>query len=77
MGWETDQPVINYLKRRVKYYKEKRGQVSRMADEPVLLKQWKKSDLKRAVKERVRHYDDRIKEYTDAIELLSNPSKNR
>lgn len=34
MGWQTDQPVIGYLERRIKYYEKQYRQYRRYAENP-------------------------------------------
>lgn len=64
MGWHSDLPVIDYLKKRVKYYsrnlsKRKVTQMKKQHD-PKLIDRW------------VKHRHNRIAEYLDAIKRIED-----
>lgn len=77
MGWQTDQPVVSYLERRVKYYEKEYRKYSRMAENPkayysstvgnrMSMKMFKKLSAEFAYKKSLR-----ITEYKHAIAKLN------
>lgn len=78
MAWETDQPPINYLMRRIKYYKKKRGEVRGFINSDFFIRQYGgKRKLKKLIAARVLQIEQRIKEYEQAIKTLENAAKRR
>lgn len=73
MGWETDQPPINYLKRRVIYYKKKLGSFRTLRENKEYYPQYGgKKEFQRLVDKRIFFTGERIKEFENAIKLLEN-----
>lgn len=73
MSWETDQPPLNYLKRRIKYYKKKRGEVRGFIKSEFFIQQYGgKRKLKKLIAKRIYQIEDRIKEYEIAIKYIEN-----
>lgn len=72
MGWDTDQPPLEYLKRRVVYYKKRIGIVRGFLkkDDDFIL--WRKygNKLPEIVERRVIHYEWRITQFNSAISQL-------
>jgi hypothetical protein len=62
MAWESDQPVINYLIRRVKYYKKKRGFLNNSVsnDEFYIQRFSGEKKFKKIILERTREINERI-----------------
>lgn len=76
MGWETDQPPINYLKRRIIYYKKKRGLYRGMRnDESHYSSFGGKKNYHRLIDKRIFWIEQRIKEYEEAIKILENGTR--
>lgn len=76
MAWETDQPPINYLNRRIKYYKKKRGQVMGFIKSEFFIREYGgKRNLKRIIAARIVQIEDRINEYEQAIKFIENGIK--
>ena len=76
MAWQTDRSVIDYLERRVKYYKKKISKIKSILTDDRHERYRKEkgiSAVKKAVKIRVAHYEERIIEYNNAINQLKNP----
>lgn len=71
MGWETDQPPINYLKRRIIYYKKKRGSFIAMRSDSTYFNDYGgQNRFQKLVDRRIFWIEQRIKEYEDAIKKL-------
>jgi hypothetical protein len=71
MGYQTDYGVIDYLKRRVKYYKRKRGMISRMIDNQFFIKmRGGEKNARRDIKAGIKICEVRIEEYSKAISEL-------
>lgn len=76
MGWETDQPPINYLKRRVVYYKKKRGSMNGMRNDTTLFEAYGgEKKFQKIVDRRIFWIEQRIKEFEVAIKTLENAAK--
>lgn len=76
MGWETDQPPINYLKRRVIYYKKKRGSYRGIrGNSDYYFEYGGKAKFQKLVDDRIFWTEERIKEYEKAIKTLENADK--
>lgn len=74
--WQTDQPVIGYLTRRIKYYKKKRGSIKAIINDPFFIERYGgKKAVKQIVAERVSEYEARITEYETAISILKRSPK--
>lgn len=75
-NWEPDQPVINYLTRRVKYYKKVRGSINnRTLENKFLIDKYGKRELKRLISIRTIQINERITEYQTAISVLTRSHK--
>jgi hypothetical protein len=72
MGWETDQPPLSYLERRVKYYKKKIATAKKWTTMDFFLRQYGKKEITRISNRRIAHYETRIGEFQKAIEVLKN-----
>ncbi len=70
-NWDTDQPVIGYLTRRIKYYKKVRGGLPRHVSSKYLVEKYGKIELKKLIGLRIIQIDERIKEYETAIAILN------
>lgn len=75
MGWETDQPPIKYLKRRVIYYKKKIGNTRSFNKNSLLIGRYGKKKLNTMVENVINRYRDRINEFEKAIKLLEDAAK--
>lgn len=75
MGYETDHPPIVYLERRIKYYKKRRGNARGWPNDEYYLRRYGKKEIKRISKAVIARYDERIKEYEKAIEILKKNEK--
>ena len=71
MGWETDQPPVNYLRRRVVYYKKKRGKVRKLVHSENLKKEYGRN-LPSIISAVVKGIEKRIREYERAIKKLTS-----
>lgn len=72
MEWETDQPPINYLKRRIVYYKKKRGHTRNLINSQLLIKKYGKLKLFFLIASSVDSIEKRIKEFEKAIKKLES-----
>lgn len=71
MGWETDLPPINYLKRRIIYYKKKRGAVKNMIkDEWMVNRYGGIEEFQKLIDTRILNIEKRIKEFEGAVKKL-------
>jgi len=66
MEWETDQRPIDYLKRRIIYYKKKRATVKKLATNA----DYTTEHLKGLVGEKVLFIDKMIKQFEKAVKKL-------
>jgi hypothetical protein len=67
MAWQTDQPPLEYLKRRVIYYKKKRGYSRKWIKDKGMIKRYGKKAIQTAI-DRI---ESRIKEFEQAAKILS------
>lgn len=75
-NWEPDQPVINYLTRRIKYYKKVRGGINnRTLENKFLIDKYGKKELTRLIGVRTIQINERITEYETAITVLNRSAK--
>jgi len=70
MEWETDQRPIDYLKRRIIYYKKKRATVKNLATNAHLLNRYTAEQLKGLVGGKVLFIDKMIKQFEKAVKKL-------
>jgi len=70
MGWKTDQRPIDYLKRRIIYYKKSRATVKKLATNVHLLTRYTPEQLKESVEARVLFIDKMIKQFERAVKNL-------
>lgn len=70
MGWNYDRPPIEYLERRVKYYRKKIGSTKGLITRQWLITKYGKRQLKKIIKLRIEHCEARIKEFEQAISIL-------
>jgi hypothetical protein len=70
MGFETDYAPIEYLQRRVKYYKKLRGKTKNWAKDEYLIKKYGQKKMAELSKSAAVRYELRIKEYENAISIL-------
>jgi hypothetical protein len=73
MTWDTDQPPIKYLERRVQYYKKKLGTVHGLLNVNKHEFMWRKygNRLPEIIERRCIQIEKRIKEFNKAIKILS------
>lgn len=76
MAWQTDREPIEYLERRHRYYKRKRGSYKRLLTEPVsdYQKSYFGSEKKylNAVQLAIGKMELRMSQYSEAIEKLKS-----
>ncbi len=77
MGWQTDQPVDNYLKRRVIYYKKKRESIKGLIKDSGFIEKYGKKKLEKMINERVININKRIEEYEKVIRLIEYAKQNK
>lgn len=56
MSWHPDRPPIEYLERRIKYYKKKVSSVKSSVNNEWLIKKYTKRGLIKAVEKAIIHY---------------------
>jgi hypothetical protein len=71
MSWETDLSPIDYLKRRIIYYRKKRGNVRNMHKDEYWLQQYGLKRVKEIQKLAIERIEKRIGEYEKAIKKLT------
>lgn len=74
-NWNTDQPVIGYLTRRIKYYKKIRGGLPKCVEYKVLIDKYGKRELKRLINLRIEQINERIVMYETAISVLKSSDR--
>lgn len=70
MANETDFPPIEYLQRRIIYYKKRRGAIRNWPNDEYFVKRYGKRKITSLSKSAVERIEGRIKEYEDAIQKL-------
>jgi len=74
MGWNTDQTPINYLKRRVIYYKKQKAKVKGLLSRPFTEfkknRYGSKAKFKKVVDDKIYFINDMIGKFNAAIEIL-------
>ena len=71
MAWKTDQEPIDYLKRRVIYYKKKRAQVKGFIHNKGIVKTYERPKLIKLIKSRTTQIDSLIEMFENAIKKLT------
>lgn len=77
MGWDYDRPPLEYLQRRIVYYKKKKGVVNGLAKNEFLIKKYRKRQLKKIIAQRIQEIDSRIVEFTEAVTILKQAWEKR
>jgi|HubBroStandDraft_3_1064219.scaffolds.fasta_scaffold204094_1 hypothetical protein len=76
MGWNPDRPPIEYLERRVRYYKRKAGSYRRtLREEPkeAFIRYFgSKKKWREAIQRTIDKAELRAKEYSDAVSKLKS-----
>lgn len=70
--WETDQPPVNYLKRRIIYYKKKIGRTKNIIHNEIMFEKYGQKELSAIITRAVEHYEKRIKQFKSSIKKLQN-----
>ncbi len=70
--WNTDQPPLEYLSRRVIYYKKKKSGLKKMLKSGFLLEKYGKRELSKIIEDRRKQIENRIEEFNKAILKLKN-----
>lgn len=71
MSYPTDHNPIEYLKRRIIYYKKKRGMIRNIHKDKFFVQQYGLKKLKSIQKEGLASIENRITEYEKALTTLS------
>lgn len=71
MGYQTDFSPIEYLQRRVIYYKKLRGNARNWHTDEYFIQRYGIKGIKKQAKIAIERYEKRIEEYGKAIELLT------
>ena len=71
MAWQHDQPPLNYLKRRVKYYKKKIAENMNYVPEEHILDKYGEEAVEAMVARNTVRMKKRIAEFQKAIRILS------
>lgn len=74
MGFQTDFSPVDYLKRRVAYYKKQLSRAKVLIKDENMRKKYGAKKLKEIMKLSSKRINDRIQEYEDAIKILSQPT---
>lgn len=76
MGWDSDQPPLNYMKRRLRYYERKRNPTLKLINNITLREQYGVPKLQAIIDLTVENIDNRIKQFQEAIETLESNGIN-
>lgn len=71
MAWNTDQSPLNYLKRRIKYYKKKRSSIKNCAKNKAVIAQYGEKGVKKLIAISEQRINKRIKEFELAIKKIA------
>lgn len=77
MAWNTDHPPINYLRRRIVYYKKKRGEARGWPKDEWFIQKHGVEAMRRASERRIAHLEKRIRQYEKAILKLQSCHKKK
>lgn len=75
MSWNPDKPPIEYLERRIRYYKKRIPVIKKFVNRKRLIQQYGKKLLKEIINSRVLHTQQRITEFEEAVKILHNYKK--
>ena len=72
MSWNPDRPPIEYLQRRVIYYRKQAAGWRRKAKNEALLRRYGKRKVKLIADSLVARFELRAQEFQNAVDVLSN-----
>lgn len=72
MSYKVDYPPLEYLQRRIKYYKKRKARVKRLPDDEFFVRKYGARKIKKISNDATLNIEKMIKEFEKAISILKN-----